>query len=121
MSAIFWSCRHQTARRHWPRASRVAARLEPLVAHGTISGFDAPGIWLPSLATQRARQAALPDAATLAASLAQASNGTPFRPDTFAPFLADVEAARHQPLLQREDLNGTSLALRVDSLLVRGW
>ena len=51
-------------------SEQVAARLEPLVAHGTIGGFDAPGFWLPSLATQRARQAALPDATTLAASLA---------------------------------------------------
>ena len=39
-------------------------------------------------------------------------------PDTFSPFLTDVEAARRQPLLQRADLNGTSLALRLDSLLV---
>jgi predicted exporter len=99
-------------------SERVAARLEPLVTQGSIGGFDAPGIWLPSLATQRARQAALPDATTLTASLARAIDGTPFRPDTFAPFLTDVEAARHQPLLQRGDLNGTSLALRVDSLLV---
>ena len=38
----------------------------------------------------------------------------------FLPFLADLEAARNQPLLQREDLNGTSLALRLDSLLVQG-
>ena len=100
-------------------SEQVAARLEPLVAPGAIAGFDAPGTWLPSLATQRARQAALPDAPTLAANLAQAIDGTPFRPDTFAPFLADVAAARRQPLLRREDLNGTSLALRIDSLLVQ--
>jgi predicted exporter len=105
-------------------SERVAAGLEPLVARGMITGFDAPGTWLPSLATQRMRQAALPDAATLNASLTQAIAGTPFRPDTFLPFLADLEAARRQPLLQREDLNGTSLALRLDSLLVQatgGW
>ena len=100
-------------------SEQVAARLAPLVAEGTLGGFDAPGFWSPSLATQRARQAALPDAVTLAASLAQAIDGTPFRPDTFSSFLTDVGAARRQPLLQRGDLNGTSLALRVDSLLVR--
>jgi predicted exporter len=100
-------------------SEQVAARLEPLVAPGAIAGFDAPGAWLPSLATQRARQAVLPDAPTLAANLAQAIDGTPFRPDTFAPFQADVAAARRQPLLRREDLNGTSLALRIDSLLVQ--
>ena len=75
-------------------SERVAARLEPLVAEGMIGGFDAPGMWLPSLATQRMRQAALPDATTLNASLAEAIDGTPFRADTFSPFLTDVEAAR---------------------------
>jgi predicted exporter len=101
-------------------SERVAVRIEPLVAAGTIAGFETPSTWLPSLATQRARQATLPDAATLAASLTQAMAGTPFRPDTFRPFLADVEVARTQNLLQREDLNGTTLALRLDSLLVHG-
>jgi predicted exporter len=100
-------------------AEHVADRLGPLVAKGVIAGFDAPGTWLPSEAAQRVRQAALPDAATLAANMAQAIEGTPFRPDTFAPFLADAAAARRQPLLRREDLNGSSLALRVDSLLVQ--
>jgi hypothetical protein len=38
--------------------------------------------------------------------------------DTFSPFLTDVEVARRQLLLQRADLNGTSLALRLDLLLV---
>jgi predicted exporter len=101
-------------------SERVAARIEPLVSAGAITGYDAPGTWLPSLATQRARQAALPDAATLAASMVQAIDGTPFRPETFSAFLTDVEAARRQPLLQRQDLDGTSLALRFDSLLVQG-
>lgn len=99
-------------------SEQVVARLEALVASKAIAGFDSPGRWLPSLAAQRERQAALPDATTLAANMAQAIEGTPFRPDTFAPFLADVAAARQQPLLRREDLNGSSLALRVDSLLV---
>jgi predicted exporter len=98
----------------------VSARLDSLVTAGTISGFDSPSRWLPSAAMQRARQAALPDAAALSANLAQAVEGTAFRDDIFAPFLADVAAASKQPLLRRADLNGTSLALRLDSLLVRG-
>jgi predicted exporter len=98
----------------------VAERLKPLVANGTISGFDYPGRWLPSEAMQQARRAALPDAAALTDSLAQAVAGTAFRPDSFAPFLADVAAVSRHPLLQRADLDGTSLALRLDSLLLRG-
>jgi predicted exporter len=101
-------------------SERVGAGIEPLVAAGAIAGYDAPGTWLPSLATQRARQAALPDAPMLEANMAQAIDGTPFRPGTFSAFLTDVAAARRQPLLQREDLDGTSLALRLDSLLVQG-
>ena len=101
-------------------SEHVAERITPLVAAGTITGFDAPGTWLPSLATQRARQAALPDASTLDAGLTEAIAGTPFRRDAFLPFLADLAAARTQNLLRREDLNGTSLALRVDGLLVQG-
>ncbi len=99
-------------------SEQVAGRLKSLVANGAIGGFDAPSTWLPSQETQRARRAALPDAATLQANLAQAIDDTPFRPDIFAPFLADVASARMQPLLQREALNGTSLGLRLDSLLV---
>ena len=100
-------------------SERVAASLGSLVATGAITGFDNPSAWLPSLAAQRARQGALPGASTLSANLTEAIDNTPFRAEIFAPFLADVEAARRQPLLQREDLNGTSLALRLDSLLVR--
>ncbi len=101
-------------------SERIAAELTPLVAAGTLTGFDFPGSWLPSEATQRARQAALPDAPVLASNLAQALVGTAFREDVFAPFLADVAAAAHGPLLTRRDLNGTSLALRLDSLLFQG-
>jgi predicted exporter len=101
-------------------SERIAARLEPLIAQGAITGFEAPSTWLPSPSVQRARQAALPDAPTLAANLAQAIADTPFRAGSFAPFLSDVAAARQQSLLQPSDLTGTSLALRLDSLLVQG-
>ena len=100
-------------------SERIVAGLQPLLASGAIVGIEAPSTWLPSLAQQRARQAALPDASTLSASLAEALENTPFRPDAFSPFLSEVEAARRQPLLTREALNGTSLALRVDSLLIQ--
>jgi predicted exporter len=102
-------------------ASEIAATLlQDLAATGTISGFDYPARWLPSEATQRARQASLPDAATLQASLTQALAGTDFRPDSFAPFLADIAIASKQPLLRRSNLTGTSLALRLDSMLLQG-
>ncbi|KVV43356.1 hypothetical protein WT27_00975 [Burkholderia territorii] len=101
------------------RAERVAAQLQPLVEHGMLAGFESPARYLPSDATQRARQASLPDADVLAARMREAVANQPVsvKPELFAPFVADVEAARHAPLLTRADLRGTSMALAVDALL----
>ncbi|KVC60027.1 hypothetical protein WI72_12425 [Burkholderia ubonensis] len=100
-------------------AERVAGQLQPLVDRGVLAGFENPARYLPSDAAQRARQASLPDAGTLAARLRAAVAHQPItvKPDLFAPFVADVDAARHAPLLTRADLRGTSMALAVDALL----
>ncbi|KVW34922.1 MMPL family transporter [Burkholderia ubonensis] len=100
-------------------AERVAAQLQPLVERGALAGFENPARYLPSDAAQRARQASLPDAGTLAARLRAAVAHQPItvKPDLFVPFVADVDAARHAPLLTRADLRGTSMALAVDALL----
>ncbi|WP_333977615.1 MMPL family transporter [Burkholderia cepacia] len=101
------------------RAERVAAQLQPLVDRGALAGFETPARFLPSDAAQRARLASLPDADVLAARMRDAVANQPIavRPDLFAPFIADVEAARHARLLKRADLRGTSMALAVDALL----
>ncbi|HDR9116156.1 TPA: hypothetical protein QDA80_006214, partial [Burkholderia territorii] len=101
------------------RAERVAAQLQPLVDRGTLAGFESPARYLPSDATQRARQASLPDADVLAARMREAVANQPVsvKPELFASFIVDVEAARHAPLLTRADLRGTSMALAVDALL----
>ncbi|RQT62316.1 hypothetical protein DF045_37085 [Burkholderia cepacia] len=101
------------------RAERVAAQLQPLVDRGALAGFETPARFLPSDAAQRARLASLPDAEVLAARMRDAVANQPIavRPDLFAPFIADVEAARHARLLTRADLRGTSMALVVDALL----
>ncbi|WP_260463804.1 MMPL family transporter [Burkholderia sp. Bp8963] len=100
-------------------AEKVAAQLQPLVDRGALAGFESPARYLPSDAAQRARQASLPDADVLAARMRDAVENQPIavKPDLFAPFIADVEAARHAPLLTRADLRGTSMALAVDALL----
>ncbi|RQT82838.1 MMPL family transporter [Burkholderia cepacia] len=101
------------------RAERVAAQLQPLVDRGALAGFETPARFLPSDAAQRARLASLPDAEVLAARMRDAVANQPIavRPGLFAPFIADVEAARHARLLTRADLRGTSMALAVDALL----
>ena len=100
-------------------AEKLAAQLQPLVDSGVLAGFESPARYLPSDATQRARLASLPPADTLAARMRSAVEDQPIRvkPDLFAPFIADVDAARSQPLLWRADLKGTSMALAVDALL----
>ncbi len=105
-------------------AEHLTAALTPLIGQGALSGFDTPTRYLPNLATQRARQAALPEPAALQADLDAALGGMPFQPGLFAPFVAAVSAARSAPPVTRTDLDGTSLSLKLDALLQHrsdGW
>ena len=100
-------------------AEKVSAQLQPLVDKGVLAGYESPALYLPSVAAQRARLASLPSADVLTARMREAvANQTiSVKPEAFAPFIADVQAARQQPLLRRADLRGTSMALAVDALL----
>jgi predicted exporter len=97
-------------------SERIAEQLQPLVAQGVLAGFESPARYLPSIAMQQARQASLPST-DLPQRLKQAVAGLPVRAELFSPFLADVAAAKNRPPLQRADLDHTSLALALDSLL----
>ncbi|MDB6162586.1 MAG: putative rane protein [Xanthomonadaceae bacterium] len=100
------------------RASeRLRPQLDALVARKAIAGYDLPTRYLPSIATQRARQARLPDPATLQAALSDAVASTPFRADAFADFARDVDLARRARPLTAADLDGTPLAASVGGLL----
>jgi predicted exporter len=99
-------------------AEATAARLAPLVQQGLLSHFDTPTRWLPSEATQRARQKALPTTAELQSRLQPALQGLPLRPEKLQGFVEDVERARQAPLLTADALAGTSLGLGLQSLLV---
>jgi predicted exporter len=101
------------------RASeRLRPALDALAADRAIAGYDMAARYLPSIATQRARQAKLPDDATLHAALDTALADTPFRADAFEDFVADVAAARAAKPLTANDLKGTPLATRVEGLLL---
>jgi predicted exporter len=105
-------------------SEHVSTVLQSFVDQGELAGFETPSRYLPSTATQRARQASLPSTTVLEPRLAQAVQGLPVRAQLFAPFLADIAAARSQPLLQAADLEKTSMAMAVDALLVhqdRHW
>ena len=100
-------------------AEQVSRVLQTQVDLGELASFESPSHYLPSTTLQRARQASLPDAAVLETRLAQAVQGFPVRAQLFAPFLTDIAAARHQPLLTAADLEHTSMAMAVDALLIR--
>ena len=92
-------------------------RIDRLLADHAITGYEAAARLLPSVATQRTRQAALPDPANLAARLADASAGLPFRPGAFTPFTDAVAAARSAPLLTEAALDTPAIAARLRPLL----
>jgi predicted exporter len=105
-------------------AEQAGMRLTTLVEAGALGGFESPARFLPSEATQRARQQSLPARDELARRLDTALDGLPLRADKLGAFLDDVDAARRQPLLTPESLRGSTLALAVDSLLLerpQGW
>ena len=99
-------------------SEQVSTLLQTQVDQGELAGFESPSRYLPSTATQRARQASLPSPEALQTHLAQAVQGLPVRASLFAPFLADVAVARTQPLLQASDLEQTSMAMAVQALLI---
>lgn len=99
-------------------AEKVSTALQTLVEKGALKAFDSASQYLPSQATQRSRQASLPDSAELKLELKSALSDLPVRPQVLAPFLLDVEASRDKPLLQRKDLDGTSMAMAVDAMLL---
>jgi predicted exporter len=105
-------------------AERAAHALEPLVDAGMISGFDSPANFLPSAAAQAARRNSLPGPAQLRDNLRQAATDLGVNDDRLQPFLDDVEAARHAPLLTAPDLQGTSMRTGFEALILHqrnGW
>ena len=105
-------------------AEALAPTLEQLVTEGVLAGWDGPNRYLPSLATQRQRLAALPARDQLAERLHAATAGLPLRAERLGEFLDEVDAARQRPPQGPAELAGTSLALAVEGLLLatdHGW
>lgn len=113
--AVFQAPSAQAALR---KSEALAPSLDALVAAKYLGGYSLPSALLPSDQTQRARQAALPDAATLRANFTAAAAGLPFNISAFAPFFTAVAAAKSAPLLTPANLP-PALTLQFDSLLVR--
>lgn len=101
------------------RCEALTPVLDKLVSKGILSGYDAPCRYLPSLATQKFRQAALPDEHALRQALTTALKGLPVNATFLAPFVADVEAARSRPLLALGDIQATSFSSVLNASLTQ--
>ncbi len=106
-------------------AEAAAMRLDALVAQGLLAGYETPTRMLPSIATQQARLASLPEADVLRARLAEATAGGPLKAERLQAFVAEAQAARGARPVARADLPPGPLATAVDAQLVArsggGW
>lgn len=110
----------RTAEEVLQRSEQLTPRLQALVEHGALTGYDHAARYLPSQKTQMARREVLPPPAILKRDLEIAVRDTPFRADLFGDFLTDVERARSLSPLTPEQLQpGDVLGLRVAALLSR--
>jgi predicted exporter len=100
-------------------SERLQPKVDELVARHAVDALDLPSRFLPTLAVQQSRQRKLPDRITLRNDLDGALQGLPFRADLFQPFVDDVEAARHLPLLTPERYAQTPLGQRLAAMLVQ--
>jgi predicted exporter len=100
-------------------SERLRVALDDLRAQGVVGGFDMAARYLPSAATQRARQAKLPAGDELRTALGEAMAGGAFNDDAFEDFVRDVEAARSATPLTSADLAGTPLAASTAGLLLQ--
>jgi predicted exporter len=98
-------------------AAAISPQVDKLIAAHVVDDVELPSRYLPSLAVQAARQARLPDRATLTAALDAALEGLPFQPGLFAPFVDDVESARSLPLLTPAAFAHSPLGARLDAML----
>ena len=95
----------------------VIPRLDRLTQSRELAGYDIISRYLPSHRSQQERQRALPERAVLERNLDAASQGLSFAPGLFTPFLEAVEAARNQPLIDRDSFAGTMMAMKLESLM----
>lgn len=101
------------------RLESLQAPLDRLIDSGAIAGFDHAARYLPSVRTQRERQAQLPTEDALRANVNAAREGSGFRAGVFEPFIRDVAAARDLAPLTPDELRDTPLGTNLEMLLVR--
>jgi predicted exporter len=91
--------------------------LDRLAEEKVFGGVEIVARYLPSVATQRVRQASLPAADVLATRIAAAQAELPFQNGTFQKFVDDVGASRTMTPLRSSDITSPMIAARVQPLL----
>lgn len=102
------------------RAEAVGTRLDRLIDAGTLAGYSSVARFLPSLATQQQRRAALPAPDALRQALADASVDSPLPAARLQAFLDAVEQARQRPDDTPAQAASGALAPLVNALLLQG-
>ncbi len=100
-------------------SEHIAPLVRALEHQGAVRSVSLPSRYLPSVATQRARQARLPDRSQLQAALQQAERGLPFRAGLFQPFVQAVERARQLPPMTPAMFEKTPFGPLLSSILVQ--
>lgn len=100
------------------RVESAAARLDAWVQDGRLASFQAVTRWLPSQATQRARLAALPDAAALDGALARATADGVLPASRLEAFVDDVQQARERKPLTLPEVRASAVGPLVGNLLL---
>ncbi len=99
------------------REEALLPRLDGLIARGSLADVNLAARLLPSVATERARQRAIPPPSLLAERVTRAAAGLGFRADAFKPFLDDAATAREDPPLTLAAITPPLLAARLAPLL----
>ncbi|MBS0571027.1 MAG: xanthomonadin transporter [Proteobacteria bacterium] len=97
---------------------RITPQVDQWISTHVVDDVELPSRWLPSVEIQRARQAKLPDRATLTATLDAALRDLPFQPGLFAPFVDDVETARALPPLTPQMFERSPFGARLAATLI---
>ena len=100
-------------------SENISPQVEKWISSGAVDDVELPSRYLPSIATQRARQAKLPDRATLSAALESALSGLSFQPNLFASFIDDVEVARRLPPLTPAQFERSPFGTRLQAMLMQ--
>lgn len=101
-------------------AEKAGHQLDALVERGVIGGYDSPARFLPSAQLQQQRLSSLPTAESLRERLKRALVDSPLAAGKLEPFISGVQAAREAGPMKRADLDGSTLSLAVDSMLLPG-